>query len=144
MTMIFASPTPDAANAAESGLADTGQNRRLRLAGALYGARRRRSLRPYSSAVRQAEQQQTQGIATATGIVPGHTFTLTHAPNMADNAKWLVVGARYDFEENQYASGGGNTAQHRIAFTVIPAATPFVPASGPTGRAPTGRKPPAW
>ncbi len=44
------------------------------------------------------------------------------------------------FEENQYASGGGNTAQHRIAFTVIPAATPFVPASGPTGRAPTGRK----
>ncbi|HBY1513932.1 TPA: type VI secretion system tip protein VgrG [Klebsiella aerogenes] len=77
----------------------------------------------------QAEQQQTQGIATATGIVPGHTFTLAHAPNMADNAKWLVVGARYDFEENQYASGGGNTAQHRIAFTVIPAATPFVPAS---------------
>ena len=77
----------------------------------------------------QAEQQQTQGIATATGIVPGHTFTLIRAPNLADNAKWLVVGAHYDFEENQYASGGVDSTQQRIAFSVIPASTPFVPSS---------------
>ncbi|WZW00554.1 contractile injection system protein, VgrG/Pvc8 family [Kosakonia sp. BYX6] len=54
----------------------------------------------------QAEQQQTQGSGTATGIAPGHVFTLTNAPNYADNAKWLVAGAQYAFEENQYASGG--------------------------------------
>jgi type VI secretion system secreted protein VgrG len=77
----------------------------------------------------QAEQQQTQGIATATGIVPGHTFTLVRAPNLADNAKWLVIGAHYDFEENQYASGGADSTQQRIAFSVIPASTPFVPSS---------------
>ncbi|WP_034947190.1 type VI secretion system Vgr family protein [Erwinia oleae] len=75
----------------------------------------------------QAEQQQTQGTATATGVAPGHRFTLTNSPNPADNAAWLVTGARYAFEENQYASGDAGTAQHRIHFTVIPAATPFRP-----------------
>ncbi len=75
-----------------------GKNRRLRLAGALLWSTATAKPTPvFVSSPRQAEQQQTQGIATATGIVPGHTFTLTHAPNMADNAKWLVVGARYDF-----------------------------------------------
>lgn len=75
----------------------------------------------------QAAQQQTQGTATATGIAPGHTFTLINAPHYADNAKWLVVGAHYAFEENQYASGDTGEAKHRIDFTVIPAATPFRP-----------------
>lgn len=41
----------------------------------------------------QAEQLQVQGTATATGIAPGHTFTLIKSPNAADNAQWLVVGA---------------------------------------------------
>lgn len=77
----------------------------------------------------QAEQQQMQGSGTATGIAPGHLFRLTNAPNFADNAQWLVIGARYAFEENQYASGGQFSSQHNIAFTVIPATTPFRPAS---------------
>ncbi len=67
------------------------------------------------------------GTATATGIAPGHTFTLINAPHYADNAKWLVVGAHYAFEENQYASGDTGEVKHRIDFTVIPAATPFRP-----------------
>ncbi|QKJ85255.1 type VI secretion system secreted protein VgrG [Paramixta manurensis] len=77
----------------------------------------------------QAEQQQMQGRATATGIAPGHTFTLIRSPNEADNTQWLVVAARYDFAENQYASGDVGETQQRIDFTVIPATTQFRPAS---------------
>ena len=56
-----------------------------------------------------------------------------------------VVGARYDFEENQYASGGGNTAQHRIAFTVIPRRDAICPRVRDRLAAHLrAAKPPAW
>ncbi|MDX7024256.1 contractile injection system protein, VgrG/Pvc8 family, partial [Enterobacter cloacae] len=68
----------------------------------------------------QVEHQQIQATATAAGIAPGHTFTLTNAPFFSDNGDYLVTAAGYHLEENRYASGEGETI-HRIDFTVIPA-----------------------
>ncbi|HIF6275394.1 TPA: type VI secretion system Vgr family protein, partial [Enterobacter asburiae] len=65
--------------------------------------------------------------ATAAGIAPGHTFTLTNAPFFSDNGEYLVTAAGYHFEENRYASGEGETI-HRTDFTVIPSAVVYRPA----------------
>lgn len=75
----------------------------------------------------QVEHQQIQATATAVGIAPGHTFTLTNAPFFSDNGEYLVTAAGYHFEENRYASGEGETI-HRIDFTVIPSAVVYRPA----------------
>ncbi|MCA4824384.1 MAG: type VI secretion system tip protein VgrG [Serratia rubidaea] len=72
----------------------------------------------------QAEHQRINATATALGIVPGCTFTLLNPPFASDNGEYLVLSARYDLEENSYASGGGE-AVHRIEMTVIPADTPY-------------------
>ncbi|MFH2246763.1 type VI secretion system tip protein TssI/VgrG [Enterobacter sichuanensis] len=75
----------------------------------------------------QVEHQQIQATATAAGIAPGHTFTLTNAPFFSDNGDYLVTAAGYHFEENRYASGEGETI-HRTDFTVIPASVSYHPA----------------
>ena len=75
----------------------------------------------------QVEHQQIQATATAAGIAPGHTFTLTNAPFFSDNGDYLVTAAGYHFEENRYASGEGETI-HRTDFTVIPASVSYRPA----------------
>ncbi|WP_395277785.1 type VI secretion system tip protein VgrG [Enterobacter bugandensis] len=75
----------------------------------------------------QVEHQQIQATATAAGIAPGHTFTLTNAPFFSDNGEYLVTAAGYHFEENRYASGEGDTI-HRTDFTVIPSAVVYRPA----------------
>ncbi|MFA1018097.1 type VI secretion system Vgr family protein [Enterobacter sp. SAT-E-asb] len=75
----------------------------------------------------QVEHQQIQATATAAGIAPGHTFTLTNAPFFSDNGEYLVTAAGYHLEENRYASGEGETI-HRTDFTVIPAAVVYRPA----------------
>ncbi|SQJ03408.1 Uncharacterized protein conserved in bacteria [Serratia rubidaea] len=72
----------------------------------------------------QAEHQRINATATALGIVPGCTFTLLNPPFASDNGEYLVLSARYDLEENSYASGG-EEAVHRIEMTVIPADTPY-------------------
>ena len=74
----------------------------------------------------QVEHQQIQATATAAGIAPGHTFTLTNAPFFSDNGEYLVTAAGYHFEENRYASGEGETI-HRTDFTVIPASVSYRP-----------------
>ncbi|MCG8711102.1 type VI secretion system tip protein VgrG, partial [Brenneria sp. 4F2] len=76
----------------------------------------------------QVEHQQINGTATALGIAPGCTFTLTNAPFFSDNGVYLTTGVAYRFEENRYASGADSQTVHRIDFTVIPAAVPFRPA----------------
>ncbi|HDR2349560.1 TPA: type VI secretion system tip protein VgrG [Enterobacter asburiae] len=75
----------------------------------------------------QVEHQQIQATATAAGIAPGRTFTLTNAPFFSDNGEYLVTAAGYHFEENRYASGEGETI-HRTDFTVIPSAVVYRPA----------------
>jgi type VI secretion system secreted protein VgrG len=75
----------------------------------------------------QVEHQQIQATATAAGIAPGHTFTLSNAPFFSDNGDYLVTAAGYHFEENRYASGEGETI-HRTDFTVIPASVSYRPA----------------
>ncbi|MFE8118109.1 type VI secretion system tip protein TssI/VgrG [Brenneria goodwinii] len=75
----------------------------------------------------QVEHQQINGTATALGIAPGCTFTLTNAPFFSDNGVYLTTGVAYRFEENRYASGADSQTVHRIDFTVIPAAVPFRP-----------------
>ncbi|QCE23442.1 type VI secretion system tip protein VgrG [Enterobacter bugandensis] len=75
----------------------------------------------------QVEHQQIQATATAAGIAPGHTFTLTNAPFFSDNGEYQVTAAGYHFEENRYASGEGETI-HRTDFTVIPSAVVYRPA----------------
>jgi type VI secretion system secreted protein VgrG len=72
----------------------------------------------------QAEHQRIDATATALGLVPGCTFTLTNPPFVSDGGEYLVLSARYQLEENSYASGGED-ALHRIDLAVIPAATPF-------------------
>ncbi|QWZ48104.1 type VI secretion system Vgr family protein [Enterobacter bugandensis] len=79
----------------------------------------------------QVEHQQIQATATAAGIAPGHTFTLTSAPFFSDNGEYLVTAAGYHFEENRYASGEGETI-HRTDFTVIPSAVVYRPAQSTT------------
>ncbi|PWC10135.1 type VI secretion system Vgr family protein, partial [Brenneria corticis] len=76
----------------------------------------------------QVEHQQIQGTATALGVTPGCTFTLTNAPFFSDNGTYLTTQATYHFEENRYASGADSQTVHRIDFAVIPAAVPFRPA----------------
>ncbi|MEB7541092.1 type VI secretion system Vgr family protein [Enterobacter huaxiensis] len=75
----------------------------------------------------QVEHQQIQATATAAGIAPGHTFTLTNAPFFSDNGEYLVTAAGYHFEENRYASGEGETI-HRTDFSVIPSSVSYRPA----------------
>ncbi|MFE8100765.1 type VI secretion system tip protein TssI/VgrG [Brenneria goodwinii] len=75
----------------------------------------------------QVEHQQINGTATALGITPGCTFTLTNAPFFSDNGAYLTTGVTYHLEENRYASGADSQTSHRIEFTVIPAAVPFRP-----------------
>ncbi|MDA8477492.1 type VI secretion system tip protein VgrG [Citrobacter sp. Awk 4] len=75
----------------------------------------------------QVEHQQIQATATATGIAPGHTFTLSNAPFFSDNGEYLTTAASYHFEENRYASGEGETL-HRTDFTVIPSSVAYRPA----------------
>lgn len=54
----------------------------------------------------QAEHQRIDATATALGIVPGCTFALLNPPFASDGGEYLVLSARYDLEENSYASGG--------------------------------------
>lgn len=75
----------------------------------------------------QVEHQQTQGTATAMGIVPGSTFQLTNAAFFSDAGEYLVTGAEYEFEENRYASGPDSATIHRTTFSVIPASVVFRP-----------------
>ena len=91
----------------------------------------------------QVEHQQIQATATAAGIAPGHTFTLTNAPFFSDNGEYLVTAAGYHFEENRYASGEGETV-HRTDFTVIPRRSLIARRRARRGRAPTARRPRRW
>ncbi|MFK3704711.1 type VI secretion system Vgr family protein [Klebsiella sp. NPDC088457] len=76
----------------------------------------------------QVEHQQIRATATAMGIAPGATFTLSNAPFFSDNGDYLTTVAEYTFEENRYASGDGGATVHRIDFTVIPASVAYRPA----------------
>jgi type VI secretion system secreted protein VgrG len=72
----------------------------------------------------QAEHQRIDAKATSTGIVPGCTFTLSNPPFASDADDYLILSALYHFEENSYASGGGES-NHTVWLTVIPSSTPF-------------------
>lgn len=76
----------------------------------------------------QVEHQQIQATATAVGIAPGATFTLTNAPFFSDNGEYLTTAAEYLFEENSYASGGNSDISHQIHFRVIPSSVVYRPA----------------
>ncbi|HDS5236375.1 TPA: type VI secretion system tip protein VgrG [Klebsiella aerogenes] len=76
----------------------------------------------------QVEHQQIQASATAVGIAPGATFTLTNAPFFSDNGEYLTTAADYLFEENSYASGGNSDISHQIHFRVIPSSVVYRPA----------------
>ncbi|HBS5778868.1 TPA: type VI secretion system tip protein VgrG [Klebsiella aerogenes] len=76
----------------------------------------------------QVEHQQIQASATAVGIAPGATFTLTNAPFFSDNGEYLTTAADYLFEENSYASGGNSDISHQIYFRVIPSSVVYRPA----------------
>ena len=76
----------------------------------------------------QVEHQQIQASATAVGIAPGATFTLTNAPFFSDNGEYLTTSADYLFEENSYASGGNSDISHQIHFRVIPSLVVYRPA----------------
>ncbi|EMF0804311.1 TPA: type VI secretion system Vgr family protein [Klebsiella aerogenes] len=76
----------------------------------------------------QVEHQQIQASATAVGIAPGATFTLTNAPFFSDNGEYLTTAAEYLFEENSYASGGNSDISHQIHFRVIPSSVVYRPA----------------
>ncbi|HBS6035534.1 TPA: type VI secretion system tip protein VgrG [Klebsiella aerogenes] len=76
----------------------------------------------------QVEHQQIQASATAVGIAPGATFTLTNAPFFSDNGEYLTIAAEYLFEENSYASGGNSDISHQIHFRVIPSSVVYRPA----------------
>lgn len=76
----------------------------------------------------QVEHQQIQATATAMGIAPGSTFTLSNAPFFSDNGEYLTTAAIYEFEENSYASGDGGESLLRTDFTVIPSSVVYRPA----------------
>ncbi|HBV4558851.1 TPA: type VI secretion system tip protein VgrG [Klebsiella aerogenes] len=76
----------------------------------------------------QVEHQHIQASATAVGIAPGATFTLTNAPFFSDNGEYLTTAADYLFEENSYASGGNSDISHQIHFRVIPSSVVYRPA----------------
>nr|WP_276469388.1 type VI secretion system tip protein TssI/VgrG [Pantoea dispersa] len=72
----------------------------------------------------QVAHHRVSGTGTATGIAPGYRFGIVNAPHFSDNGEFLVSSARYDYEENEYASGGGG-ARHNIAFTVLPSSVTY-------------------
>ncbi|MFT2798574.1 type VI secretion system Vgr family protein [Serratia sp. N21D137] len=74
------------------------------------------------------EHQQIQATATAVGISPGATFTLSNAPFFSDNGEYLTTAADYYFEENCYASGGDSDIFYQTNFTVIPSSVVYRPA----------------
>ncbi len=75
----------------------------------------------------QVEHQQISATATAIGIAPGNTFTLTNAPFFSDDGEYLTIEADYEYEENRYASGSDNNTIHSTRFIVIPSSIPFRP-----------------
>lgn len=79
----------------------------------------------------QAAHQRINASGTALGLVPGCTFALTNPPFPADAGHYLVVKAKYDFQENSYASGG-TPPVHQLNIEVIPASTPFRPKTAAT------------
>ncbi|HBE5943320.1 TPA: type VI secretion system tip protein VgrG [Escherichia coli] len=85
----------------------------------------------YYAKVRQerwaVEHQHINGVGTATGISPGHTFELISPSFPEDNSAYLVTTATYQFEENPYASSSAGGVVHHIRFAVIPADIPYRP-----------------
>ncbi|WPO93517.1 type VI secretion system tip protein TssI/VgrG [Buttiauxella sp. HR94] len=76
----------------------------------------------------QVEHRQINATATAMGIAPGNTFTLSDAPFFSDNGEYLTTSALYEFVENRYASGSEDDTVHSTEFTVIPSSVVFRPA----------------
>ncbi len=76
----------------------------------------------------QVEHRQINATATAMGIAPGNTFTLSDAPFFSDNGEYLTTSALYEFVENRYASGSEDDSVHSTEFTVIPSSVVFRPA----------------
>ena len=76
----------------------------------------------------QVEHRKINATATAMGIAPGNTFTLSDAPFFSDNGEYLTTSAVYEFVENRYASGSEDDTVHSTVFTVIPSSVVFRPA----------------
>lgn len=73
--------------------------------------------------VRREQQQLQYETITAKsnvrGVAPGYKFTLTKHPKDATNGEYLIVGARYHFQENPETSrSDGEVTSWRVDFTV--------------------------
>ena len=83
--------------------------------------------------IRVEEKQSAYRILTGGGNVmgacTGFTFELKQAPIDAQNGKYLIIGNRIQFQNNELSSGAGSeAASFECLFKAIPEKTPYRPA----------------
>ena len=78
---------------------------------------------------KQAAYQIVTGGGNVMGAVTGYVFELEQAPIDGQNGKYLVIGSRIQFQNNDLSSGrGGAGASFSCFFKAIPDQTTFRPA----------------
>lgn len=68
------------------------------------------------------------GESSCLGLAPGYTFLLAQAPRAEDQREYLTTRVEYLLTENAYASSEGETAEHRLTFSVVPGNVNWRPA----------------
>jgi type VI secretion system secreted protein VgrG len=75
----------------------------------------------------QAGFERCNGETDARGMAPGYLFTLKSCPRADQNREYLVLGVKYDFKENTYATQEGNRigTQFRFEANTQPSSVPY-------------------
>lgn len=88
--------------------------------GARYGRVRLEAL--------QSEHERVEAHTDVRAMAPGYLFTLERCPRADQNRAYLVVRARYRFQENPYATDGSDEhVTHETAFVAQPTQLPYRP-----------------
>ena len=76
----------------------------------------------------QSSHKRSHARGRARGLAPGRLFTLEKHAVSSYNREYLVVGAEYDFSDNDY-DGGEDSGEHRLVITseVHPTDQPYRP-----------------
>ncbi|MBN3792411.1 type VI secretion system tip protein TssI/VgrG [Burkholderia sp. Ac-20353] len=74
----------------------------------------------------QAEHERASADTDVRGVAPGYLFTLAHCPRADQNREYLIVGCRYRFRENAYASAADAEAVvHESQVLAQPSSLPY-------------------
>lgn len=73
----------------------------------------------------QAQYEVVRAAGNARGLTSGALFTLSEYPRSDQLKEYLIVGSRYDLENEQYRSGNGSGPTYSIQLEAIDATQPY-------------------